>query len=135
MLLLILFSFVKKCLSAQGHHGLADDSNFSALDEEDLQTVTIENKLGCDIYLKKAEQDSNAVGLLHHDDYASLWIPPPRYTDRLNVAETREARRYVAVQIIKAKVTIFSFRCQLTYLLLPLKRNINFSTFTGFTYC
>ncbi|XP_074383059.1 uncharacterized protein LOC141724723 isoform X2 [Apium graveolens] len=87
----------------EGHHGHADDSNFSALDEEDLQTVTIENKLGWDIYLKKAEQDSNEVELLHHDDYASLWVPPPRYTDRLNVAETREARRYVAVQIIKAK--------------------------------
>ncbi|WOH07393.1 hypothetical protein DCAR_0726823 [Daucus carota subsp. sativus] len=85
------------------HHGHADDSNFSALDEEDLQTVTIENKLGCDIYLKKAEQDSNAVGLLHHNDHSSLWIPPPRYTDRLNVAETRESHRYVAVQIIKAK--------------------------------
>uniref|UniRef100_A0A175YPS3 Uncharacterized protein n=1 Tax=Daucus carota subsp. sativus TaxID=79200 RepID=A0A175YPS3_DAUCS len=80
-----------------------DNSNFSALDEEDFQTVLIKNRLGCDIYLKKAKQDSNAVTLLRHDDYVPLWIPPPRYTDRLNVAdETREGRRYVAVQIIKA---------------------------------
>ncbi|KAK1380403.1 Calcium-dependent lipid-binding family protein [Heracleum sosnowskyi] len=85
-------------------HRQGDDPSFSALDEEDLQTVIIENKLGCDIYLKKAEQDSDAVRLLCHDDYVSLWIPPPRYTDRLNVAdETREARCYAAVQIIKAK--------------------------------
>ncbi|KAA8527969.1 hypothetical protein F0562_035162 [Nyssa sinensis] len=86
--------------SRQGHGG---ESTFSALDEADFQTV-IENKLGCDIYLKKVEQNSDTIELLHHNDCASLWIPPPRYSDRLNVADKcREARRYVAVQIFEAK--------------------------------
>lgn len=78
------------------------------MNEEEFQTVTVENKLGCDVYLKKPDQNTNSVGLLRHDDSVSLWIPPPRYSDRLNVAdETREARRFVAVQIIEAKVQIF----------------------------
>lgn len=107
--MLTLFSSVTICMSLQEHHYHGDDSNISALDEEDLQTVIVENKLGCDIYVKKAKQDSDAVRLLRHDNYVSLWIPPPRYADRLNVAaETQEARRYVAVQIIKAKVMILS---------------------------
>lgn len=105
-----LFSFVTIIILLQEQHRRGDDSSFSALDEEDLQTVIIENKLGCDVYLKKAEQESDAVRLLCPDDYVSLWIPPPRYTDRLNVAdETREARCYAAVQIIKAKVMIYFF--------------------------
>lgn len=109
MLLLTLCNFVTIFLLLQQQHDHGDDSNISALNEEDLQTVIIENKLGCDIYLKEAEQDSDAVKLLRHDNYVSLWIPPPRYADRLNVAaETREARLYVAVQIIKAEVLILS---------------------------
>ncbi|KAK3025351.1 hypothetical protein RJ639_043860, partial [Escallonia herrerae] len=81
-----------------------DDSTFSALDEDDFQTITVENKLGCDIYLKKVDENSSTVQLLHNDDCASVWIPPPRYSDRLNVAdESREARRYVSVQIFEAK--------------------------------
>ncbi|KAL7618287.1 hypothetical protein Lser_V15G01600 [Lactuca serriola] len=81
-----------------------DDSLFSALDVDEFQTVTIENRLGCDIYLKKFDQSSNAVSLLHYDDSASVWIPPSRYSDRLNAVEdSREGRCYVAVQIIEAK--------------------------------
>ncbi|GAV71650.1 DUF946 domain-containing protein/DUF1162 domain-containing protein/Chorein_N domain-containing protein [Cephalotus follicularis] len=82
----------------------ADDSTFSALDEADFQTVIVENKLGCDIYLKKSERDSNIVDQLHHGDCASVWIPPPRFSDRLNVADqSREARIYVAIHILEAK--------------------------------
>lgn len=80
---------------------------FSALDEEDLQTLTVENKLGDDLFLKRIEQDSNVVDQLHHGDCASVWIPPPRFSDRLNVAEeSREARYSVAVQILFAKVLL-----------------------------
>lgn len=89
---------------AGSHHKHGDGSNFSALDEDDFQTVIIENKLGCDMYLKK-EHNSDLVELLHHDGSASVWIPPPRFSDRLNVAdEFREARYYVAIQILEAKV-------------------------------
>lgn len=88
---------------AGSHHKHGDGSNFSALDEDDFQTVIIENKLGCDMYLKK-EHNSDLVELLHHDGSASVWIPPPRFSDRLNVAdEFREARYYVAIQILEAK--------------------------------
>ncbi|KAK4265962.1 hypothetical protein QN277_026944 [Acacia crassicarpa] len=81
-----------------------DDATFSALDEDDLQTVVVENKLGCDIYVKKVEQDVDMVDKLHHGDCASVWIPPARFSDRLNVLdESREARCYIAVKIIEAK--------------------------------
>jgi vacuolar protein sorting-associated protein 13A/C len=86
------------------HRICGDDPTFSALDEDDFQTVILENKLGCDIYLKKVEH-SDAVDQLHHGDYTSVWIPPPRFSDRLNVAdESREERYYVAIQILEAKV-------------------------------
>ncbi|KAF6156509.1 hypothetical protein GIB67_011310 [Kingdonia uniflora] len=86
---------------------VGNDSTFSALDEDDLQTVVIENKLGCDIYLKKAEQNSETVELLPHEQSASTWMPPPRFSDRLNVAgESRESRRYVAVQIFESRYFI-----------------------------
>lgn len=92
---------------AGSHHKHGDGSKFSALDEDDFQTVIIENKLGCDIYVKRVEQNSDLVELLRHDDHASVWIPPPRFSDRLNVAdELQEARYYVAVQILEAQVTI-----------------------------
>ncbi|KAI3834068.1 hypothetical protein MKX03_035864 [Papaver bracteatum] len=83
---------------------LGDDSIYSALDEDDFQTVVVENKLGCDIYLRKVEHNAETVELLQHDQYASAWIPPPRFSDRLNiVGESREGRNYVAVQISEAK--------------------------------
>ncbi|KAK8661863.1 hypothetical protein V6N13_091452 [Hibiscus sabdariffa] len=85
-------------------HSGDEDLAFSALDEEDLQTLTVENKLGDDLFLKKIEQDSNVVDQLHHGDCASVWVPPPRFSDRLNVAEeSREARYSVVVQILFAK--------------------------------
>lgn len=87
-------------------HRDTKDTSFSALDEDDFQTLRIENKLGCDIYLKKVEQNSDTIDQLHHDDSASVWIPPPRFSDRLNVAdECREARYYVSIQILEAKVS------------------------------
>ncbi|KAI8561923.1 hypothetical protein RHMOL_Rhmol04G0379800 [Rhododendron molle] len=85
-------------------HDHGNKSTYAALDEDDFQTVIVENRLGCDIYLKRVEQNSDAVELLCHDEHASVWVPPPRYSDRLNVVdESREARRYIAVQILEAK--------------------------------
>ena len=58
--------------------------------------------------MKKVEQDSHRVAQLHHGDSASVWIPPPRFSDRLNVVdESRESRCYVAVKIIEAKVVLY----------------------------
>ncbi|XP_024982723.1 uncharacterized protein LOC112519038 isoform X5 [Cynara cardunculus var. scolymus] len=82
----------------------------SVLDVDDFQTVIIENRLGCDIYVKQYEQNeqneqsSSTVKLLEYEDSASVWIPPSRYSDRLNsVEDSREGRCYIAVQIIEAK--------------------------------
>ncbi|KAK1591812.1 hypothetical protein Q3G72_014066 [Acer saccharum] len=89
---------------ADNHHSQGEDPTFSALDEEDLQTIIVENKLGCDIYLKKVGQDSDTVAKLHHCDSASVWIPPPRFSDRLNIVdEYREAHYYIALHIVEAK--------------------------------
>ncbi|XP_043709636.1 uncharacterized protein LOC122658659 isoform X2 [Telopea speciosissima] len=96
--------FEKKSVKDASSH-LRDgvDSAFSALDE-DFRTMVIENRLGCDIYLKKVEQNSETLELLHHEDCISAWMPPPRFSDRLNVAaESREACCYVAVQISEAR--------------------------------
>lgn len=82
-----------------------EDQTLSALDEDDFQTVILENKLGCDIYLKKFEENTDAVDRLRHGDCISIWVPPPRFSDRFNVAdESKEARYYVAIQIHEAKV-------------------------------
>ncbi|XP_073302377.1 uncharacterized protein [Primulina huaijiensis] len=79
-------------------------STHLALDEDDFQTVIVENNLGCDIYLKKNEHNFDTVSLLPHGDCISLRVPPPRYSDRLNVAdESREPRCYVGIHIVEAK--------------------------------
>ncbi|KAL0308081.1 UNVERIFIED_CONTAM: putative vacuolar protein sorting-associated protein 13A, partial [Sesamum angustifolium] len=89
---------------ASGPDACDQNSTHLALDEDDFQTVTVENKLGCDIYLKKTKDDFDTVNSLHHDDFAALWIPPPRYSDRLNVSDdSREPRCYVGIQILEAK--------------------------------
>lgn len=51
------------------------------------------------------------INLLPDNDLATLWIPPPRYSDRLNVSdESREPRCYVGIQIVEAKVVIYLLR-------------------------
>ena len=85
----------------------SNDLTFSALEEDEFQKVTVENKLGCDIYLRKVEQILDNVVLLPHDTEAPLLIPPPRFSDRLNVVtKSGETRFYVAVQIFESKVFI-----------------------------
>ncbi|PKU71895.1 hypothetical protein MA16_Dca021733 [Dendrobium catenatum] len=78
--------------------------SFSALHEDDLQKVVIENKLGCDIYLRKIEEISEDIELLRSNNHTSLLVPPPRFSDRLNVAtKSRETRYYVSIQIFESK--------------------------------
>ncbi|XP_074301933.1 uncharacterized protein LOC141633346 isoform X1 [Silene latifolia] len=89
---------------AGGHHSDRDESTFSALDEDDFQSIIIENKLGRDIYVKKLEQNSDTVEILHDSRATAIWLPPPRFPDRLNIADNiREARYYIAVNILEAK--------------------------------
>ncbi|KAB2604886.1 hypothetical protein D8674_042145 [Pyrus ussuriensis x Pyrus communis] len=89
---------------AGGLYGQGEDQTLFALDEDDFQTVIVENKLGCEIYVKRVEENSDRVDRLHHGDYISIWVPPPRFSDRFNVVdESKEARYYVAIQIHEAK--------------------------------
>lgn len=93
-----------KLIEEAGGHCREGGQALSALDEDDFQTLVVENRLGCDMFLKKAEQNSDMVDQLHNGDSISVWIPPARFSDRLNVAdETRESRYYIAVQILHAK--------------------------------
>ncbi|XP_077211040.1 calcium-dependent lipid-binding family protein isoform X2 [Tasmannia lanceolata] len=93
-------------LNEEGDESLIrrDGTALSALEEDDFQRVVVENKLGCDIYLKKIEENSETIERLQHEVHTSAWIPPPRFSDRLNVvAESRESRCYVAVQIFESR--------------------------------
>ncbi|CAN4121397.1 unnamed protein product [Withania somnifera] len=92
---------IKEACRGDAHQ---DNTSFVALDDDDIRMVVVENKLGCDMYLKKVEQNSDAFELLPPDNSVSVWIPPTRYSDRLNIAnESREPRHYAAVQIVEAK--------------------------------
>ena len=129
---------------AGDHQRHGEDPTFSALDEDDFQTVILENKLGCDIYLKKVEQNSDKVDQLRHGDSASVWIPPPRFSDRLNVADdSRDTRYYIAVQILEAKVVNlakdYEILCQDIHFFIFItaswkENNFFFYFFPGFTY-
>lgn len=82
----------------------ADDLSSSALDEDDFQRVVFENKLGCDVYLKKLEDTENIIELLQHANQVSLLMPPPRFSDKLSVlSNSTEARYYVVIQIFESK--------------------------------
>lgn len=71
--------------------------------------MVIENKLGCDIYLRKIEEISEDIELLQNDNHTSLMVPPPRFSDRLNVVtKSRETRYYVTIQILESKVLTIS---------------------------
>lgn len=92
---------------AGSHHKHEDDPTFSALDEDDFQTVRVENKLGCDLYLKQIVDNTDTVDQLHNDDCTFVWIPPPTFSDSLKVVDrSRRARCYVVIKILEAKVTI-----------------------------
>ncbi|KAJ3675683.1 hypothetical protein LUZ60_004725 [Juncus effusus] len=79
-------------------------SSFSAINEDDFQKVIIENKLGCDVYFKRVEEMEEMIGLFSNDSQVSLLMPPPRFTDKLNVVTKHaEARYYVAIQIFESE--------------------------------
>lgn len=91
---------------------IADDLSSSALDEDDFQRVVFENKLGCDVYLKKQEDTENTIQLLRHDNQISLLMPPARFSDKLNVlSNSTEARYYVVIQIFESKVILTLMLC------------------------
>jgi vacuolar protein sorting-associated protein 13A/C len=88
-----------------GNMKKADGSSCPALNEDDFQRVIFENKLGCDVYLKKLEDTESIIELLQHESKVSLLMPPPRFSDKLNVLlNSTESRYYVVIQIFESKV-------------------------------
>ncbi|KAK3157946.1 hypothetical protein QOZ80_2AG0130600 [Eleusine coracana subsp. coracana] len=82
----------------------ADGSSSSALNDDDFQRVVFENKLGCDVYVKKLEDTENIVEFLQHENAVSLSMPPARFSDKLNVlSNSTESRYYVVIQIFESK--------------------------------
>lgn len=91
------------------------DQKFSALEEDDHRKIILENRLGSDLYLRKVYQNSETVELLHHENNATISIPPPRFSDRLNVvAGSKESCYYFSVRIFEAKVG-FNFEFFIKY--------------------
>lgn len=81
------------------------DQKISALEEDDHRKIILENRLGFDLYLKKVYQSSETLELLHHENNATISIPPSRFSDRLNVvAGSKESCYYFSVRIFEAKV-------------------------------
>lgn len=90
----------------------ADDLSCSALDEDDFQRIVFENKLGCDIYVKKLEDNEDIIELLQHENQVSLFMPPPRFSDKLSVlSNSTESRYYVIIQIFESKVILRDAFC------------------------
>ncbi|KAJ1696999.1 hypothetical protein LUZ63_005511 [Rhynchospora breviuscula] len=79
-------------------------ASYSALNEDDFQKIIIENKLGCDVYFKRVEDMEESIGVLSNESQVSLFMPPPRFADKLNVVPKQvESRYYVAIQILESK--------------------------------
>ncbi|KAH9312827.1 hypothetical protein KI387_027862 [Taxus chinensis] len=76
----------------------------SALEEDNYEKVVIENQLGCDLFFRQYTNNFQDIELLKPDRSALVHLPPPKFTDRLNVVtETNASRHYVAVHILEAK--------------------------------
>jgi hypothetical protein len=111
-----------------------DDSSSPALNEDDLHRVVFENKLGCDLYLKKLEDNENIVELLQHESTVSLSMPPARFSDKLNVlSNSTESRYYVVIQIFESKVVFQPVLCSENAILLHMKLYSSFSV-SGLAY-
>lgn len=78
--------------------------NASALEVDDSEKLVIENRLGCDLYIRQYRDNFEDIKLLKPDSNVHVHLPPPRFPDRLNaVTETKASRYYVAVHILDAR--------------------------------
>jgi vacuolar protein sorting-associated protein 13A/C len=77
----------------------------SALEENESQKLVFENRLGCDLYLRKFKDNFEQVELVHKDQSNLVHLPPPRFPDRfINVSDARPPRHFVAIHVSEAKV-------------------------------
>jgi hypothetical protein len=77
----------------------------SALEENESQKLVFENRLGCDLYLRKFKDNFEQVELVHKDQSNLVHLPPPRFPDRfINVSDAGPPRHFVAIHVSEAKV-------------------------------
>ncbi|PTQ34792.1 hypothetical protein MARPO_0076s0036 [Marchantia polymorpha] len=76
----------------------------SALEEEDLEKVVIENSLGSDLYLRTFKDDFQKVTVLAMEQTSFVRLPPPKFPDKfMTGTDTRPNRHYVVVHVAEAK--------------------------------
>ena len=93
----------KQDINEYGRHVL--NRNASALEVDDSEKLVIENRLGCDLYIRQYRDNFEDIKLLKPDSNVHVHLPPPRFPDRLNaVTETKASRYYVVVHILDARV-------------------------------
>lgn len=73
----------------------------------------MQNKLGCDLYIRKFKDNFEEVECISKNGSSVLHLPPPRFPDKfVNVSEPQPQRHFVAIHVSEAKV-------QLVHLLSP----------------
>ena len=87
-------------INKYGRHVL--NQNASALKFDDSEKLVIENRLGCDLYIRQYRDNFEYIKLLKPDSNVHVHLPPPRFPHRLK--ETKASRYYVAVHILDARV-------------------------------
>jgi vacuolar protein sorting-associated protein 13A/C len=81
------------------------DSLNCALEEDELEKLLVENKLGCDLYMRKFVDNFEQVECFPKDGSSLVHLPPVRFPDRfIDVTDSRPPRRFVAIHVSQAKV-------------------------------
>ncbi|KAL2613699.1 hypothetical protein R1flu_025391 [Riccia fluitans] len=76
----------------------------SALEEEDLEKVIVENSLGSELYLRTFKENFQKVTVLSDGDTSFVRLPPPKFPDKfMTGSDTRPIRHYVLVHVAEAK--------------------------------
>ena len=97
------------CLLQEGsdYKDPSHDSLNCALEEDELEKLLVQNKLGCDLYMRKFVDNFEQVECLPMDESSMLHLPPVRFPDRfLDVNDSRPPRHFVAIHVSQAKVQI-----------------------------
>ncbi|XP_024384462.1 uncharacterized protein [Physcomitrium patens] len=80
------------------------DTFNSALEEDELEKLLVQNRLGCDLYLRKFLDNFEQVECLSKDASSLVHLPPVRFPDRfVDVTDSRPPRHFVAVHVSEAK--------------------------------
>lgn len=95
------------CLLQEGsdYKEPSPDTFNSALEEDELEKLLVQNRLGCDLYLRKFLDNFEQVECLSKDASSLVHLPPVRFPDRfVDVTDSRPPRHFVAVHVSEAKV-------------------------------